>query len=635
MNKQSRMKILLVEDSRVSQMVVLKQLKKLGYEAESAANGQEALGMMARSNYDIVLLDCQMPVLDGYETIGKIRELEGRSKHTVAIAITTNGTIENRERCLHLGMDDYLIKPVNEQELGACLEHWSQTILNGNNDYSQIEPSTEIAGNLLLGLEGSDINGVVDLNRLNDITLGNVNLQIEILQAFVEDVQMNLTAVKTAINAQDFITVEHKAHQIKGGSANVGVQSIQAIALAMESQAKQKNLEEVPELLIKIKKYLERVQAFTSRMIQGETCEPESTLSLTVANSSSTQVSSMAKILIIDDDPSVLLVIKNSLQLMGHEVTVASNGKDGLTKARQLRPHLIICDWMMPALNGLEVCRQIKSDAELSVTFFILLTIRGDVKDRVEGLDTGADEYLSKPIDMSELRARVRAGRRSQGLMQELRVANKALLQANQQLTARNELLESLSLTDQLTGLLNRRAMDRALPHMLRQVGNRDANTRYRYLCLFVIDVDYFKRVNDTHGHSVGDSVLQAIAGRLQSNARPNSQLYRYGGEEFVCITQGLSPEAAWEYGEFLRSCIAKDPIKVSDNLLLSVSISIGGAIASGTNLVDSQTLLRQADRCLYQAKGEGRNCLRMFCAWSNLYPVEREGSNHVYAHLQ
>src|SRR6476469_3452542 len=129
MSKQSRMKILLVEDSRVSQMVVLKQLKKLGYEAESAANGQEALGMMARSNYDIVLLDCQMPVLDGYETISKIRELEGRGKHTIAIAITTNGMIENRDRCLHLGMDDYLIKPVTEQELGACLEHWSQANL--------------------------------------------------------------------------------------------------------------------------------------------------------------------------------------------------------------------------------------------------------------------------------------------------------------------------------------------------------------------------------------------------------------------------------------------------------------------------------------------------------------------------
>jgi diguanylate cyclase (GGDEF)-like protein len=632
MSKQSRLKILLVEDSRVSQMVVLKQLKKLGYEAESAANGQEALGMMARSNYDIVLLDCQMPVLDGYETISKIRELEGRGKHTIAIAITTNGMIENRDRCLHLGMDDYLIKPVSEQELGACLEHWSQVNLTGKNDYSQIELTTAVPGKLLPRIDEADVNGIVDLNRLNDITLGNVNLQIEILQAFVEDAQMNLTGVKTAISVQDFLTVEHKAHQIKGGSANVGVQSMQAIALAMESQAKQKSLEGVPELLIKIEKHLERVQAFTSRMIQGETCEPESTLSLTVGNSSSTQVSSMAKILIIDDDPSVLLVIKNSLQLMGHEVTVASNGEDGLTKARQLHPHLIICDWMMPALNGLEVCRQIKSDPELSVTFFILLTIRGDVKDRVEGLDTGADEYLSKPIDMSELRARVRAGLRSQGLMQELRVANKALLQANQQLTARNELLESLSLTDQLTGLLNRRAMDRALPHMLRQVGNRDANTRYRYLCLFVIDVDYFKRVNDTHGHSVGDSVLQAIAGRLQSNARPNSQLYRYGGEEFVCITQGLSPEAAWEYGEFLRSCIAKDPIKVSENLLLSVSISIGGAIASGTNLVDSQTLLRQADRCLYQAKGEGRNCLRMFCAWSNVYPVEKECTNPTYA---
>jgi diguanylate cyclase (GGDEF)-like protein len=327
----------------------------------------------------------------------------------------------------------------------------------------------------------------------------------------------------------------------------------------------------------------------------------------------------MSKILIIDDDPSVRLVVKNSLQLLGHEVTVAANGEEGLTKAKQLRPHLIICDWMMPVINGLEVCRQVKSDPELSLAFFILLTIRGDVKDRVEGLDTGADEYLPKPIDMSELRARVGAGLRLQRLTQELSEANQALRQANQQLTARNELLESLSLTDQLTGLLNRRAMDQALPHMLRQVGNRDANTRYRYLCVFLIDVDHFKGVNDTYGHTVGDCVLQAIAGRLQSNARPSSLLYRYGGEEFVCITLGLNLHNGLEYGEGLRSCIAERPFKISNDLLLPITISIGGAIASAVNLVDSPDLLHQADRALYRAKHEGRNCLRMFSAWENI----------------
>jgi diguanylate cyclase (GGDEF)-like protein len=309
---------------------------------------------------------------------------------------------------------------------------------------------------------------------------------------------------------------------------------------------------------------------------------------------------------------------------MGHEVTVASDGEEGLMKAHSERPHLIICDWMMPVINGLEVCRQVKSDPELLLAFFILLTIRGDIKDRVEGLDTGADEYLPKPIDMSELRARVGAGLRLQRLTQELSETNQALRQVNQQLTARTELLESLSLTDQLTGVLNRRAMDQALPHMLRQVGNRDANTRYRYLCLFLLDVDHFKRINDTYGHTVGDCVLQAIAARLQSSSRPSSLLYRYGGEEFVCITLGLSMQAALEYGESLRGCVANAPFKISDDLVLSITISIGGAIASAVNLVDSKELLHQADQALYKAKHEGRNCLRIFSAWENIFELDQ-----------
>jgi diguanylate cyclase (GGDEF)-like protein len=323
----------------------------------------------------------------------------------------------------------------------------------------------------------------------------------------------------------------------------------------------------------------------------------------------------MAKILVIDDDSTVRLVLKDSLHLQGHQVTVARNGEEGISKAHQLHPHLIICDWMMPLMNGLEVCRQVKADPELVMAFFILLTARTDVDDRVEGLDIGADEFLSKPIDLNELQARIRAGLRLQKLTQELSETNQALRQANQQLLAHNELLESLSLMDQLTGLLNRRAMDQALPHVLRLVGSRDANARYRYSCIFMMDIDHFKQVNDTYGHSVGDLVLQAIAGRLQSSARPSSLLYRYGGEEFVCITPGLNPQASLDYGESLRAAIASHPVKIFDNLLIPVTLSIGGAIASETNLVESQDLLHQADQALYQAKREGRNCLRILPA--------------------
>ncbi|MEW5858904.1 MAG: response regulator [Cyanobacteriota bacterium] len=622
MTKQEYLKILLVEDSLVSQKVVLRQLKKLGYEANVAANGQEALWMRSQVNYDLILLDCQMPVLDGYETAKKIRQIEGDARQTIVIAMTANGMKANWERCLNAGMDDYLLKPVSEEELAARLEKWSQNITK--NKQTIASTSIELAKGFppvysSNDLDESNIDNWVDLNRLDDITLGDMRLRKEILQAFLEDTKANLLSIKSATLSKNFDSIEHKAHQIRGASANVGVNELKFLANQLEFQSQQKNFKEVTELVLQIEHHFQKIQSFFFEIVDWDKLEGETPVLLAADRAGGTQVRSMSKILIIDDDPSVRLVIKNSLQLLGHEVTVATNGEEGLAKAKELYPHLIICDWMMPVINGLEVCRQVKSDPELSLAFFILLTIRGDVKDRVEGLDTGADEYLPKPIDMSELRARVGAGLRLHRLTRELSEANQALRQVNQQLTARNELLESLSLTDQLTGLLNRRAMDQALPHMLRQVGNRDANTRYRYLCVFLIDVDHFKGVNDTYGHTVGDCVLQAIAGRLQSNARPSSLLYRYGGEEFVCITLGLNLHNGLEYGESLRSCIAARPFKISNDLLLPITISLGGAIASAVNLVDSQDLLHQADRALYRAKHEGRNCLRMFSAWENI----------------
>lgn len=137
----------------------------------------------------------------------------------------------------------------------------------------------------------------------------------------------------------------------------------------------------------------------------------------------------MVQILTIDDDPAIQLLLKRTLQSEGYELTVASNGEEGLIQARQLRPSLVICDWIMPRMNGLEVCRQVKATPELSTTFFILLTSLGSVEDRVKGLDAGADDFLCKPIDMIELKARVRAGLRLHQLSRDLK-HQKQLLEA-------------------------------------------------------------------------------------------------------------------------------------------------------------------------------------------------------------
>lgn len=320
----------------------------------------------------------------------------------------------------------------------------------------------------------------------------------------------------------------------------------------------------------------------------------------------------ICKILIIDDELTTRLILQKSLEDEQYQVKVARNGKEGLKIAEEFHPDLIICDWIMPVLDGLGVCQQIKANPKLAGIFVILLTGREEVSDRVTGLDSGADEFLCKPIEINELKARVRAGLRISRLNQQLKATNEQLYQLNKQLQARNEILESLSMTDAMTGLLNRRALEQSLPHLLAQVGKRNGeHTYYRYLVIFMIDVDYFKRVNDNYGHKIGDHVLKILAQRLQSNVRPNSSLYRYGGEEIICVTPGIHPKKIRDYGESLRQAIAAHPFKVSADLKLQITISLGGAIATETDFFSPQDLLNQADLALYQAKHDGRNCLR------------------------
>ncbi len=151
----------------------------------------------------------------------------------------------------------------------------------------------------------------------------------------------------------------------------------------------------------------------------------------------------MLKILVIDDDPTIRLILKKTLQNQGYDVTVASNGKEGIAQAHQLHPALIICDWMMSHLSGLEVCRLLKADPQFSTTFFILLTARGEVEDRISGLDAGADEFLSKPLEMNELKARVRAGLRLHQLNQDLQTQKQALEVLNQDLQTQKQIMEA------------------------------------------------------------------------------------------------------------------------------------------------------------------------------------------------
>jgi PAS domain S-box-containing protein len=246
-------KILLVEDNVVNQKVTLNQLKKLGYDADIAANGQEALYMMAKIQYNLVLMDCQMPVMDGYDTTRAIRQLEGDNQHTCIIALTANAMKEDRERCMEAGMDDYLSKPILKEQLAAALERWSQPTIPTTQEMTETFEQSEV---------NSQINSLIDWEHLHQISDGNEEFELELLQVFVKDTQSHLLLAEAAIENQDYWAIEQEAHHVKGASANVGIQSMQALAAELELQARQQDVKDGSRLITELEKILKQIHAF-------------------------------------------------------------------------------------------------------------------------------------------------------------------------------------------------------------------------------------------------------------------------------------------------------------------------------------------------------------------------------------
>ena len=288
------------------------------------------------------------------------------------------------------------------------------------------------------------------------------------------------------------------------------------------------------------------------------------------------------KILIIDDSADALAVAKARLTHEGHDILCAGGGVEGLQTAAKEHPDLILLDLDMPDLDGFEVCRRLKADADLCMIPVIFLSGSGGPEERVQGLNAGAVDFVTKPFDAYELRARVNAALRTKQ-MQDLLIHHAKI--------------------DPLTGLPNRRALDERLQQewarLLRHGGN---------LSVIMADIDHFKNVNDRFGHPAGDEVLRHVAHMLAAGCRESDVPARYGGEEFVVITPETSLEAAARFADRLRVSICVQPLAVHGKAL-EITVSFG--VADSEGLSSPEELVQMADDALYRAKSAGRNCVK------------------------
>jgi diguanylate cyclase (GGDEF)-like protein len=286
------------------------------------------------------------------------------------------------------------------------------------------------------------------------------------------------------------------------------------------------------------------------------------------------------KILIADDQPHLAMALREQLRPWGYEAAVAHDGPAALEALLAAgAPRLALLDWMMPGLDGIEVCRRLRGEADRPYAYLVLMTGQGGREPMLEGLRAGADDFLSKPIDAAELKARLGAGRRVVTLQQQL---------------------QELATRDALTGLWNRAAVLALLRRELSRAG-REA----RPLSVALADVDRFKAVNDAHGHEAGDAVLREAARRMGAAMRPYDGLGRYGGEEFLAVLPGCGAADALALAARLRGGVSSEPVDAG-GARLRVTVSLG--VAAWDGAADAASLLRAADEALYRAKRAGRD---------------------------
>jgi two-component system cell cycle response regulator len=294
------------------------------------------------------------------------------------------------------------------------------------------------------------------------------------------------------------------------------------------------------------------------------------------------------RVVVVDDDNAIRRLVRLYLARAGYDVVEFTNGNDATANLDKMVWDLAILDRRLPDMDGIVLCQQLKSDPEMRNRYIIMLTGEDDPEDKILGLDRGADDYITKPFQTAELLARIRAAKRIIDLQKELLESNRRL--------------ELLSITDGLTKLHNHRHFQDELSRAFEE------SARYhRPLSLVIADLDFFKRINDTYGHAIGDEVLKSVSAMLQQSIRATDLAARYGGEEFALMLPETQLDDAIGFAEKLRSLIEAHPIDTHSGPI-PVTVSLGVATVPHTRIHSAKELIVAADKALYRAKKNGRN---------------------------
>lgn len=298
------------------------------------------------------------------------------------------------------------------------------------------------------------------------------------------------------------------------------------------------------------------------------------------------------RILLADDDAISRTMLERTLERAGYDVIAVENGRLAVEHlCRKDGPRLALLDWVMPELDGPSVCRQVRQTREQPYVHMVLLTSKESKQDIVQGLESGADDYIVKPCDAAELKARLRTGLR--------------ILQLEDKLVEAREDMRFKATHDPLTGLFNRGVILELLAREMTRTNREDS-----CFTLLLGDVDHFKSINDTRGHVVGDTVLKEIACRILASVRSYDYVGRYGGEEFLVVLNNCDKSRSLFRAEQIAEAVARAPVQTASSPI-TVTMSLGVLASSDWKNRSLEEVMHEVDAALYSAKGAGRNCVR------------------------
>lgn len=557
-------RVLVVEDNRPNQQVALAMLERIGCRIEIASTGREALDLVARRNFDIILMDCHMPEMDGFEATQRIREREMGAGHVPIIAMTANVQKNDNERCFAAGMDDYLAKPLKLSALRGKLDHWLKR--------QKALPSAPVAADTEVTAAAQPSVQLLEVNILHELKQDIGDAFTKMVELFLEDTPAQLRTMEQAIVAHDAANVAELAHCIKGAAKSLGANRLVEMTRQLEESGLNEQVQGMQALhsaaviefdLLKAA-LLEEIHQNQERLDDEERSKPY--------------------VLVADDDRTIRFALCDVLKKDGYRVEQAGSGLQALSACEHAMPDLVLLDARMPEMDGFTVCSRLRALPDGLSTPILIITALEDERSIELAFAAGATDYIPKPVHFSVLRQRVAR-----------------LLDASRT----EEHASRLAYQDVLTGLPNRALFMEKLDAALNQT-HQEAQQH----AVLVLDLDRFKLTNDTLGHEAGDLLLKSAAMRIQGCVRVGDLVSRFGGDEFTLLLENIGdPKVAAAIAGKICTAINR-PFKIQgQEFYISASIGISISPADG---VEAGLLMKHADTAMFRAK-ERSNTYRFY----------------------